>query len=294
MYIRMAGGFGLDLDQAPPAPAVSVRTPNLLWSENQSSGLTLYVDINLKIGAGVAPLTGIFLPYGYRRQSVIDLVVYLHGHNDLAQCFEFSGVVPIDKYWKRRPFWLREEVNHSGKNVILVAPSLGQRSQAGDLVGKNGFDNYLDQVLAALIAYGPYKNTKTTDPRPTLGRVIMACHSGGGKPMLEIAQSSNRTVANIQEYWGFDCLYSGKTPTGTKLFTQPNLWIKWAKSNKNQWLFIYYKNNTKVEAERLQGDAIKQNHFNVLVNESQGGGHCLVPITHFRELLRRASFLSNR
>jgi hypothetical protein len=208
--------------------------------------------------------------------------VYLHGHNDKAQCFESKGVAPIDKYLKCRTFWLREEVNDSGKNIILVAPTLGERSEAGSLVKPGGLDNFLNQVMAALRTYGPYKNAKHP---PTLGHIILACHSGGGSPMLKIASSGNRAVANVQEYWGFDSMYGGK-----------NEWIKWAKSqsNKAKWLFIYYKNSTKNESRSLEIEAIKQRLFNVLVNESVACTHCLTPITHFRDRLQKATFLSDR
>lgn len=271
-------GFG----QPPVALSGPSRIPSLLRSETQPRGLTFYVDIDLRIGREVKPITGIFCPDRYRLNSKIDLIVYLHGHNDKAQCFEDRGVVPIDQYWKCRPFWLREEVNYSGKNIILVAPTLGQRSEAGNLVIGNGFDDYLEQVRAALITYGPYKKVQ---PPPMLGNVILASHSGGGSPMLNIASSGNRTVANIQQYWGFDCLYGEKDE-----------WIKWAKSksNKDKWLFIYYKNSTKTESRRLETDAIKQRLFNVLVSESEACNHCLIPITHFKDRLQKAPFLSNR
>src|SRR5262245_16882728 len=47
-------------------------------------------------------------------------------------------------------FALREEVNASKKNVILLAPTLGLKSEPGNLViRRNGLDEYLDKVLDA-------------------------------------------------------------------------------------------------------------------------------------------------
>jgi hypothetical protein len=252
---------------------------------------------------------GIFVPDNYSPKPEIDLIVYLHGHNDKAQCFEQPGVVPIDKYWKSTAFALRERVNDSGKNVILVAPTLGPTSQAGRLTCPCGFDDYLDQVMAALIAYGPYQKAKQA---PALGNVILACHSGGGSPMLGIVRGHDRSTANVRECWGFDCLYSGyadKEKT-QKLFTQPEGWIEWAKLNKTKMLYIYYKESTQRESKyldcRSQGrppakgsdnldcSAKSRKVSNVIVEGSNAASHCSVPLTHWGDRLKGVPFLSDR
>ncbi len=150
----------------------------------------------------VKPMTGIFIPEHYAPQSQVDLILYLHGHkSDLPG----SDAVIAD-YWdgKKFPvFGLREEINASGKNVILVAPTLAMKSEGGDLLRAHGLDRYLAKVMAALVAYGPYK-----DRSPQIGSIILAAHSGGGTYMRRLATSSNNTAANVRECWGFDSLYN--------------------------------------------------------------------------------------
>ena len=123
-----------------------------------SAAYTIYPRIELGIGKAsngsgkmiaVQPITGIFVPERYSAQSEVDLIVYLHGHKAAYPGDDSS----IEKYWdgKRFPFFaLREGLNESGKNGVLVAPTLGPLSQAGRLMIRGGFDAYIDQVVTAL------------------------------------------------------------------------------------------------------------------------------------------------
>jgi hypothetical protein len=93
-----------------------------LASETKLPGLTLYVDIALQIRLGKAKsMTGIFVPDGFCPVPKVDLIVFLHGNKVRAHKPEFS----VDEYWKLSQFLLREEVNKSQRNVILVVPTLG-------------------------------------------------------------------------------------------------------------------------------------------------------------------------
>jgi hypothetical protein len=231
-------------------------------------------------------MTGIFIPENYRPLPQVDLILYLPGH---------KGIVPrdpsvsIDKYWNRGqfPYWpLREGVNESGKNVILVAPTLGSRSQAGSLLQPGGLDVYLERVMAALREHGPYKRARQA---PTVGTITLACHSGGGLPMRLLASSSQRHTTRIQECWGFDCLYNQN---------DPERWAKWAKSHPDARLYIYYRGHKSTEANstRLR----RQRLPNVFVEgatplvERATDGHFLVPITYWRQRLQEARFLQKR
>lgn len=112
--------------------------------------------------------------------------------------------------------------------------------------------------------------------------------------MLRIALSPNRYAAHVKECWGFDCLYSGykdniRKPEN-KLFTQPKRWIEWARSNSARKLFIYYQSSTKKESEYLR----RGKPANVSVEESKAQNHFWVPIAHWRDLLQKTTFLSNR
>ena len=276
-----------------------VRTvPRLLGKELQPPAGTFYVEINLDLGKLAKPITGIFFPVGFRPVPQVDLILYLHGYKK-DQNERWYPNLAIDQYWTNSsfPFYyfpLREGVSDCGKNAVLVAPTLGPKSEAGNLIGE--FDRYLDQVISAIATYGPFQNKNQS---AQLGNIILASHSGGGSPMLRIATSKNRYAANISECWGFDCLYSGykdniRKPEN-KLFTQPERWIKWAKFNPAKKLFIYYQASTRRESEYLRDQANARNVHNISVEQSKKAqNHFWVPITHWRDRLRSALSLSNR
>jgi hypothetical protein len=139
----------------------------------------------------------------------------------------------------------------------------------------------VDQILAALRAYGPYSGTNMT---PVLGSLILACHSGGGYPMRRLALSGQRSAALIRECWGFDCLYN----TGDDV-----LWAKWARARPDARLFIHYLGTTKRLSTALSRQAQLQNLSNVSVAVSTGRSHNFVPIAHWRQRMETAAFLSN-
>ena len=267
---------------------------------------TEYVNIDLKIDeiirktsaktSKTSAKTGIYMPPKFIRGSKANIIVYLHGHKKGFP----EAAAAIDTYWdaKRFPFFaLREKLRASNKNAILVAPTLGPGSQGGYLITK-GLDWYLEQILAFLQRRGIAN---------AIGEVILACHSGGGHPMLMLALSKCKT--KVTEYWGFDCLYSGyskdKLPR-TKLFTQPNKWIQWAKKNPSKRLYIYYHNSTKLESQQLMRNRINHKLNNIIVEKSDAksmytkmlgrpkkvfiDAHYWVPIMHWQHRLSQLSW----
>ena len=268
----------------PPTPITpgTGSAPRLLKQESTPPGTTLYVSIDLGIvdqfGITAAPMTGIFIPEGYGAGSAVDVILYLHGHKG-----EQLRRQAIDQYWNSQRFpygALREGTNASRRNVILVAPTLGSRSEAGRLLKPGGLDAYLDQVLAALRAYGPHSRGGTT---PVLGNLILACHSGGGKPMRQLAGGQDRALARVRECWGFDCTYNHGDDT---------FWAGWARSRSNATVYIYYvvASQTARLAESLRDKRVP----NALVKPSRDGRHNYVPITHWVERVQGASFLTVR
>ncbi len=261
-----------------PGPAPSGGPPALIQRETSPPSTTLYTAITLGGERPARPMTGIFIPAGYRPVPRVDLVLYLHGHKG-----SFPNV-SIDGYWNRTRFphfALREATNESRKNVILAAPTLGPRSQAGWLTEAGGLDRYVDQVLAALRAHGPYSGASVT---PVLGSLVLACHSGGGYPMRRLALSGQRSAASIRECWGFDCLYN----TGDDV-----AWIKWARARPDARLFIHYLGSTKPLSTALRRQVQLQNLPNVSVAASTARSHNGVPIAHWRQHMETAAFLSN-
>jgi hypothetical protein len=219
-------------------------------------------------------MTGIFVPSGYRPNPQVDLVLYLHGHKSR------HPRVAIDEYWDRGrfPYWpLREGLNDARKNVVLVAPTLGPRSQAGSLVKSGGLDAYLAQVLAALREHGPYRDAA---PAPVIGAIILACHSGGGYPMRQLVRLSDRAAARVRECWAFDCLYNRG---------DPELWAAWARARPKARLFVYYQSSTAPNSQQLQQMGLP----NITVERSPNE-HNRIPIAHWRKRLQAAEFLQEK
>ncbi len=273
--------------------ALTLAVPKMVKvAETSPSFSTLYVGIDLnpvwenrkidgkwkQTRAYASPMTGIFIPKTYIPRSTVNLILYLHGFK--APC-GLDEKATINQYWSQGYFkWLREAVNDSGQNVILVAPTLGPRSGAGKLIQSGGFNAFIDQVLAALNAYNPLNKIPFINRftrNQSIGNIILACHSGGGKPMRAIASlnpSTDSYAAQIKECWGFDCLYSGD---------DANAWRTWASAHPQSKLFVYYKNSTHRQSEQLRDQ--RPHLSNVFVQKSNAKNHCSVPSHHWKERL---------
>ena len=257
-----------------PGSATSFMA-SLVKREASPPSYTLYFDLSLGSESPARPMTGIFIPEGYRPQPQVDLILYLHG-------FKQRPSLTIDGYWDKREFpyfSLREGLNEGRKNVILVAPTLGPRSQTGWLTKPGGFSRYLDQLMTALATHGPHKDMGQS-PRP--GNIILSCHSGGGWPMRQLALSGDLYTTQIKECWGFDCTYNRGDDTE---------WARWAKSRPSAALYIYYIANSRTETLSLALQ--RQKAPNVFVAPSRTPRHNWVPITHWRERIVAANFLAN-
>jgi hypothetical protein len=265
-------------------------TPEVLAVETTPARRTVYV----RLGAGlpsavgrsgktvrVPAETGIYFPESYRAEGEVDLLLYLHGHT-----FQYPGDgSAVRAMWeeaggkgKARPFALRSLLNGTGRGMVLVSPTLGPKSQETALSARGGLDRFVEGVLAAI---GEADGRK----KPGLGRLVLACHSGGGAPMLRLARSGDAAAGRIVECWGFDCLYSGRhRETREKLYTQPRQWLAWAKANRGKKLYVYYGSSTAQEARWLRGQAP-----NVVVTQTTArgkgglGAHYWVPAEHWVE-----------
>ena len=272
---------------APPpqtsAVPSAVPAPTLLSNpEKTPLAYTLYVDIPLNIPLGKAKsMTGIFVPDNYCPLSRVDLIVYLHGWKARSHKAEYS----IDAYW--RQFLLREEVNKSQKNVILVAPTLGPKNEPGDLIRPAVFDKFLDQVMAALKRYGPYAGGHET---PSIGNLILACHSGSGWVMREIAKGSARYATQIQECWAFDSTYCYRDKkTGKCVGCPDSIWVQWPRGRPKPKLYVYYVPGSPTEY--CSKHLISQNVPNVLKSIV---GHDDVPARYLKERVEGARVLIDK
>ncbi len=276
----------------PPLPPSPSAVPALIEPPlHQLPEATLFVDIRLGSEGRARPMTGIFIPENYHTMPSVDLILYLHGFKTpkiRATPANPHPQQPPDPGWSINWYWhqpiraFREGVNNGQKNVILVAPTLGQFSASGALTQAGGFDRYIDQVMAALTTYGPYIGQS-----PTVGNIILASHSGGGYPMRVLALSNQRYTPLIRECWGFDCTYNTGDDTE---------WAQWARRNPGARLYIYYirKSGTARLAESLQREGVSNVTVIALPLPRQSIVHDQVPITYWLPRIQGASFLLAR
>jgi hypothetical protein len=163
-------------------------------------------------------MTAVFSPKGYKAGGTVDLVVYFHGQHLEASGTYVPGMT-VETYFQNADMSkLLTQVfdattASTPRNLLFVAPTLSKLAEAGQLATK-GMDWFLKQVLDGCFTSGPHKGLSGA---PTLKNLFLACHSGGGKVMLEVAEQAigaskpGGTAQGfgyaLQECWGFDCLY---------------------------------------------------------------------------------------
>jgi hypothetical protein len=240
----------------------STSPPKLVDREAQPPAATIYVRIPLGVEAAAREVTAIYLPSSVTPASSIAVILYLHGH---------KGSIPgkttsIRQYLKHKYWPLREVLDATGRRFVLVAPTLGPKSEAGKLLS-NGLDWYLGQVTSALAAHAGYATA------PSVRTLILAAHSGGGSPMRQLALSKAAHAAAITECWGFDCLYSRNDPKD---------WPVWANAHPRSKLFVHFQCSTCSLSRKLVALRLP----NVSVEYSLAPdplGHYNVPSFHWKD-----------
>ncbi len=266
--------------------------PRLIYRDTSPALETLYVAIDLGLGrerifkksdprndtALVEKMTGIFIPKNFSADASIDLLIYLHGH----KIEPFGKDKSINEYWesKRFPhFAFRELLNDSGKNIVLVAPTLGPRSQARNLITNAGFSDFIEDVIRSIVAYCPLFATRET---PAVNRIIVACHSGSGYNMYQIARlaGTNAYADKIEECWGFDCTYG---PDDADVLHQ---WASTSNGSSPKKLYIYYRKGSGTEAQAAALKNRAAGLTNVIVNGlDNSADHNLIPGKYFKARL---------
>lgn len=251
----------------------SLALPAIISEDHSVPGYTCYVKIELGKGNYPLNMTGIYIPSTFDPRKPIDLILYLHGitstfPGDCAKIDDYWSQTELPKYDLR----IREEINTSGKNVVLVAPSLGKspNSYKNSLSASNGgLDNYFDKVTKAINEYVVIKRYNAN--AINIRHIILAAHSAGGRQMRMIANLNNPIFnSKISECWGFDSLYDGV-----------NSWIAWATNNKDKKLILYYKSSTEGNAKLLESKS--KNLENVFIKKSSAKNHYWVPKEHLQE-----------
>ncbi len=299
------------------APAANDTSNDAVPRDTTPPLMSLYLPIPLDVPGVKTQSTGVFVPSGYRVGNTVDLVVFLRGYDVNRP----KAATSVSEYWNspRHPvlksFLLREEINKSGKNVILVVPALGPFAEAGKLKDNGGVQEFLGHVLDGLWRKGPHSGLTK---RPTIRHLILAAHSGGGVPLRQVVQvlgNDDSFKDKLKECWGFDSIYGVKDKDA-------EFWSDWAKRHAGTKVTMFYlftqkdvgKNpklpvsasnpldhraptGTTFPAMELERLAKAQQLSNVaVVRESKAStlNHTEVPRAHLADLLKAASYLDNR
>jgi hypothetical protein len=224
-FLVEVGGKTSPYNQNRTAP------PLMDWEDStaaQPKEFTLY--LNISVAKGVTPMTAVYVPdFSQLTGSSINVLLYLRGNKDGAKNSNADGkFMTIQGYLQDKVtanaadkrFLLREEIQ-GGKNkkFLFVAPTLpGNAENPNSLMtGAADVQDYLKQVMAGLAAYGPLATTPAAD------NIVVAAHSGGGLTMLKMATFAG---LNVNEIWGFDCLYYDWSPLPAWKLRKPDarLW----------------------------------------------------------------------
>ncbi len=276
--------------------------------------LSLYLPIPLSVANVDSPATGVFLPENYRAAKTVDVVLFLRGYDVKRP----KTATSVKEYWGSpehsvlKSFLFREEINKSGKNVILVVPALGPFSNMGKLAEKGGVQEFLDRVLEGLRRNGPHASLAE---RPTIRHLILAAHSGGGVPLRRLAQVLGEDPVykdKLKACWGFDSIYGVKDKDA-------EFWCDWAERHPGTQVAMFYLFTDKavgkdpgkpvgpdnpldhreptgtsrpaMELERLARERKLANVTVVRDSKATTLEHAEVPRAHLAELLKAAAYL---
>ncbi len=286
-------------------------------SDTTPPSKSLYLPIPLGIPGVDSQSTGVFVPEKYRAGQTIDLVVFLRGY-DIKRP---KSATSVSEYWNSpqhpvlKSFLFREEINKSGKNVILAVPALGPFAEAGKLLDDGGVQDFLDRILDGLWRNGPHVGLAN---RPTIRHLILAAHSGGGVPLRRLALQLGKDdnyKEKLKECWGFDSIYGVKDKDA-------EFWSDWAKDHPGSKVSMFYlftekevgkdpklpvsstnpldhrePSGTSFPAMELERFAKARMLGNVVVfreTKETTLNHNEVPRAHLADLLKKATYLDDR
>ena len=279
--------------------------------------MSLYLPTPLGVPNVPAQTTGVFVPANYKVGKTVDLILFLRGY-DIKRP---KTATSVDEYWNSpqhptlKSFLFREEINKSGKNVILVVPTLGPFSEVGKLKDKGGVQDFLDCILDGLWHDGPHAGRAE---RPTIRHLILAAHSGGGVPLRQLAQNLGEVDAwkgKLKECWGFDSIYGVRDKDA-------DFWAGWAEQHPSTKVTMFYLSTQKDvgkdpklpvsasnpldhreptgttgparELERLAKAQMLGNVSVMLETKATTLNHNEVPRAHLAGLLKAAAYLDDR
>lgn len=186
------------------------------------------------------PSVALFVPTGFQAGQAVDLLFYFHGHsNNLRKSLD--------------QFHLREMVQGSGKNVILVfpqGPKDARDSGCGKLESAGGFEQLVAEVLDTLAAAGIISDDK-------IGTIILSGHSGAYKVIGRILQHGG-LAAKISAVYLLDASYG-----------QLDVFIDWVAGDKTVRLRSIFTDHLAPENVTIMKNLSRRDiPFKLLAEES--------------------------
>jgi hypothetical protein len=248
-------------------PTAATPTYDLLFIDQRLGGVT-----------PAGPHCAVICPRGLTPAGgELDMILYLHGWRSTcggAADHTMREMLRHD-YFKSIP----STVGDSGKNVVLVAPTLGPKGEVGS------DDEFLPaepwQLLDAARARVQAGFRRTT-LKP--GKVILAGHSGAGPRILALLNRRDAELSRVIAVWAIDSFYGGTTRWRNAIEANPG--ITWT---------IVPSNGSDVDAYgRAINDAQSTNRLNNQRFLEPSAGHCALPAKALGQLLRDESRLTTR
>jgi hypothetical protein len=231
-------------------------------SEVADGGTTFYSRIPALDGSSHD--TAIFIPDKFHTTPTLDVILYLHGHNDTYADLRSYIHRPNTRA-------LRPAVSGDGR-FALVIPWLKNRSDASHIVASTqAFDLYMNTVVGQITPAGTGSGDFSVSPSVSL---VLSAHSGGGKGMSKAITLSSAYIDSIISVWGFDCMYADHSSD----------WAAWAGAHPKSTMYVYYTDTGGTAANSKILDSATASMINVSVSRT-GVGHDEVPKRYFPDLL---------
>src|SRR5262249_15945014 len=122
--------------QAEAAIKAEEDSVEVIRTDTNPASLTHYLKIGIsnEKNDGAPKVLGVYVPAKFKPQSQVDVLVYFHGHKWTMENGKQTWHTDwaIEQIWSHPTFPLREGLNASGRQFVLVAPTLGATDQYGD------------------------------------------------------------------------------------------------------------------------------------------------------------------
>jgi hypothetical protein len=250
--------------------------------------------------------TGVFFPSKFSFLPEINVILYFHGFKlgefeNMNQYLNGNDVFGKHQRLSHKGICLRDDINTSGKRVVLIAPTMGEFPGSSDhpkdmgiFADPEGGDQFLAEVLRWIGKYVP--QYRSAQKIPKIGKLVLAGHSGAGVILLTQAKSMKTPISEV---WGFDSTY-GESGFGRNVVSE---WLTLARSHRQMKFFFHWATSGPGHnAKKLDELARKEPLRNITVSPVQktvpvgdrgnNGPHFDTVITNFLTRVQNASCFS--